>query len=117
MNGSIVEIAVFNTTAVAVSLELLRVSTIGTGTAVTVANHEAVAVSTLLPKKDFTSTAPTKVTGAIVATTLGASVGAGMIWTFGDKGLTTGLAGTGVGICLFPVGTGQACDVYFVWDE
>jgi hypothetical protein len=118
VNANILEIGVFNTTAVAVSFELLRVSTIGTGTAVTAVLHEAVGgAAACLPKKDFSSTAPTKVTGAIMAFTLGASVGSAFVLTFGGHGVSTGLGGTGNGLCLFPVGTGQACDVYFVWEE
>jgi hypothetical protein len=48
---------------------------------------------------------------------LGAAIGSGVIWTFGDRGITI-LLGTanGVGITV-PTGTGQICDDYFDWDE
>jgi hypothetical protein len=49
--------------------------------------------------------------------TLGAAAGAGIIWTFGDKGIivTSGTT-NGIGITV-PQGTGQICDLYIVWDE
>jgi hypothetical protein len=48
---------------------------------------------------------------------LGAAIGAGVIWTFGDQGIRipTGTA-NGVGVVV-ENGTGQACQVYMVWDE
>ena len=48
---------------------------------------------------------------------LGAAVGAGVIWTFGDVGIsiTKGIA-NGVGI-IVATGTGQVLDWYAVWDE
>jgi hypothetical protein len=51
---------------------------------------------------------------------LGAAIGSGIIWTFGG-GKTPGLivpntANDGMGI-IIPTGTGQVCDIYFVWDE
>lgn len=48
--------------------------------------------------------------------TLGAAIGAGVIETFGGDGMEAGL-GTTVGIGVVPVGTGQVCEVTFVWDE
>jgi hypothetical protein len=47
---------------------------------------------------------------------LGAAAGAGGILTFGDNGLEHDL-GTTKGLGLVPIGTGQVCEVYFVWDE
>jgi hypothetical protein len=46
----------------------------------------------------------------------GAAVGSGGILTFGDTGLEGDLGAT-AGFGLVPVGTGQVCEVYFVWDE
>jgi hypothetical protein len=118
VNGQLVEIGVFNTTATAVQFEILRVSTIGTGTAVTAVLHEAqAAAAACLPKRDFTSTAPTKITGAAYTFHVAAGAGNGVVLTFGGVGLSTGVAGTGNGLCLFPIGTGQACAVTFVWEE
>lgn len=43
--------------------------------------------------------------------------GAGVIWTFGDKGIVvpSGTA-NGIGV-IVPTGTGQLCDLDFTWDE
>lgn len=48
---------------------------------------------------------------------IGAAIGSGVIWTFGDRGLTIAL-GTANGIGPHvPTGTGQIGDDYFDWDE
>lgn len=47
---------------------------------------------------------------------IGAGAGNGTVFTFGDAGLETELGATS-GIGILPVGTGQICEVYFVWDE
>jgi hypothetical protein len=46
----------------------------------------------------------------------GAAKGSGAVLTFGDEGLEGDLGATS-GLGLVPVGTGQVCEVYFVWDE
>lgn len=118
VNAAIVEIGVSNTTATAVSLKVVRVSTTGTqGTALTEVTHDTVGATSACQAFNTHSVAPTITAGDIVACTLGAAIGSGWVWTFGSRGLSTGLAGTSNGVALVPVGTGQACDVYFVWDE
>ena len=53
---------------------------------------------------------------------LGAAVGSGVIWTFGDSGIQIGLPDAvelvtnGIGLIL-ENGTGQICQSYFIWDE
>ena len=47
---------------------------------------------------------------------LGAAIGSGGIFVMGENGLETALGAT-AGIGLVPVGTGQVCEVDFVWDE
>jgi hypothetical protein len=47
---------------------------------------------------------------------LGAQIGAGGILTFGDNGLRCALGST-IALAIQPIGTGQVCEVYFVWDE
>jgi hypothetical protein len=48
---------------------------------------------------------------------LGAAIGAGVIWTFGDAGIRIPVgAANGVGVVV-ENGTGQACQIYAVWDE
>ena len=115
----IYEIGVFNTTATAVALHLVRMTTAGTpGTA-------AAATATHVPEDSapvaavrgtYTSTAPTT-TDAGYRCVLGATIGSGCIWTFGDSGLVIpAVTAAGVGIVV-DNGTGQACQVYFVWQE
>jgi len=63
------------------------------------------------------STGPT-ITGGFYATaTLGAAAGAGIIWTFGERGILIPKGtGNGVGIVV-ATGTGQILDWYIIWDE
>jgi hypothetical protein len=48
---------------------------------------------------------------------IGAAIGAGVIWTFGDTGIVipVGVA-NGVGV-MIENGTGQISQIYFIWDE
>lgn len=118
VRGWVVEIAVWNTTATQVQLAVQRVSTAGTWTSLTeVAHEDAVAAATCTAVHTATGTPPTLVAGTLRVAQLGAAVGSGVIWTFGDRGLSVGALGTGNGIVVVPLGTGQACLVDFTWDE
>lgn len=115
----IVEIGVFNTTATAVALKLVRISTAGTpgstATSNQVTDPEGPA-SIALAKGTYTSTGPT-IADLGYRCVLGAAVGSGVVWTFGDAGLVIpATANTGVGIVV-ENGTGQACQCYVCWDE
>jgi hypothetical protein len=122
-NPLIYEVGVFNTTAVAVAVALRRATAVGTpGTGrdeVFIddegsASSGATAVATLL---DTHTVAPTFITGNVRVAPLGAAIGSGVIWTFGERGLRIP-SGTGNGICIIPLtGTGQILDVYFEWSE
>jgi len=112
------EVSVTNTTAVAVAMALRRITalgTAGTGQAEIYEDDESqTAIATLL---DTWTVTPTFVTGNLRVVTLGAAIGSGVIWTFGENGLEIP-TGTGSGIVLVPlVGTGQICDVSFSWSE
>ena len=112
------EIGVFNTTATAVVVNVQRLTARGTpGTGITAAKHEAgSAAAGCTPYQ--THTADATAGDEIVRATLGAAVGSGMVWTFGDYGLIIpdGANTAGIGL-LCPVGTGQILDFYIVWDE
>jgi hypothetical protein len=117
----LVEVGVFNSTATAVQVGLIRLTTAGTSTAVVGVyedDNSQSAVAT--PRNTHSSTGPTIATVAIRLATLGAAIGSGIIWTFGG-GKTPGLVipnTTGDGIGLYtPTGTGQICDVSWTWDE
>jgi hypothetical protein len=114
----LLEVGVWNTTATAVSISLRRFTVAGTGGAGMTEAYEDdnvhVPVATI---SDTDTGGPTFRTGALRIATLGAAVGSGVIWTFGGDGAMIE-AGTANGIGIVPwVGTGQICDVYFVWSE
>jgi len=113
----VVEVGVFNTTTVATNVALRRLTTAGTqGAALDELSEdpEITPVGTLF---NTHSAGPTITAGQYAIGDLGAAIGAGVIWTFGGKGLRIP-AGTGNGMGLtVPNGTGQIWDFYFVWEE
>lgn len=115
----IVEIGVTNTTSTAVAIKLCRITTAGTaGSTITsaAASDPENAASVALLKAAWSSTAPTTVDLGY-RTQLGAAVGSGFVFTFGAGGLAIpNTASQGIGI-LVENGTGQALQVYYVWDE
>jgi hypothetical protein len=111
------EIGVTNTSATALTVAVARFTTatnVGAGLA---ENGEDDSVSVAEATVFAGHTGDGGVGGVVRQASLGAAVGAGIIWTFGGNGLVIP-AGTanGVGI-ITPVGTGQICDCYIVWDE
>ena len=120
LNLHVVEVGVFNTTTTAVDMGLYRFAS-GPGTvgaAITKGPmDQPLGVSAALAYTTHTAGAPTLT--PLVRAELGAAIGAGMVWTFGGYGIElTAAGGTVNGLVLMPpIGTGQVCDVYFVWDE
>lgn len=117
-SGRIREIGITNTTATAVELYLARLTTAGTqGTGLTEAAHHPDAVAASCTAFEAHTVAPTLGDDLGYRAALGASVGSGVIWTFGAEGLLipTGTA-NGVGV-LVENGTGQITQAYIVWDE
>lgn len=116
----LVEVGVTNTTAVAFECSLKRLST-GTGTqgtAQTVVYEENDANFTAKgdPRDTHTVTPTTIVAGEIRRASIGASIGSGVIWTFGGRGLYIP-SGTTNAVAVMPMtGTGQISDVYWSWD-
>lgn len=112
------EVGVFNTTATAVAVSLVRFSnTTGQGAGLTEVQwdveHDPVPVITAFAGH----TADSAVGSAIRQAALGAAVGSGVIWTFGDMGLLINIGtANGVGI-ICPTGTGQILDFYLDWEE
>src|SRR6187431_926867 len=107
VTARIVEVGVFNTTAVAVNVALTRfTAATNVGAGLTEAKHRpesAAATCTGFAGHSADGTAGEILTQA----SLGAAVGSGVIWTFGDSGIFT-LIGTANGIgVLVPTGTGQ----------
>lgn len=116
--GRIREIGVFNTTTSALALALRRLTTAGTqGTGLTEAPHEPTAPAASCSAFDTHTANPTLGDDLGYRASLGAAIGAGVIWTFGDAGLLIPVGtGNGIGV-IVATGTGQICDAYIVWDE
>lgn len=113
----LVEVGITNTTVTAVEMSLSRVSTTGTqGSAVTATYEEDDANFTAKGDPRQTHTVAPTLGTEVRRASIGASIGSGVIWTFGGRGLKIP-SGTTNGIALLPlVGTGQICDVYWSWD-
>lgn len=111
------EVGVFNTTSTALAVSLARfTNATGVGAGLT-----EVAYDEAGPAPNCTGFAGHTADGAVGSplrqASLGAAIGSGVIWTFGDTGILVA-AGTANGIGLIcPTGTGQVCDYYFDWDE
>jgi hypothetical protein len=116
----LVEVGVFNSTATAAVVKLARLTTAGTqGSGITAAYEDDNSQSAVATAKDTHTVGPT-ITNALRQASLGAAIGSGVIWTFGG-GKTPGLVipnttADGIGLVI-ATGTGQVCDVAFVWDE
>jgi hypothetical protein len=112
------EIGVWNTTSTAFNVAVRRLTSAGTqGAALDELPWDPdtpAATGTLV---NTHTVGPTITAGFYAIGDIGASIGSGIIWTFGDNGLRIPKGtGNGIGI-LVPNGTGQVCDVYVVWDE
>jgi hypothetical protein len=119
VNFRLREIGVFNTTATACALKLVRLSTAGTqGSGLTESPHDASSVAASCTAFNTHTVAPTIANDLGYNASLGAAIGSGIIWTFGgDTGINVNVGtGNGVGI-IVATGTGQICDFWFMWDE
>jgi hypothetical protein len=112
------EVGVFNTTNTACDVKLVRLTTAGTpGASQTETKHDPdSATASCSFNTTYTSTGPTLEDLGYRAS-LGAAIGAGVIWTFGDQGIRIPVGtANGVGVVV-ENGTGQACQIYASWDE
>lgn len=112
----LVEAGVFNTTTTACTAAVGRATAAGTqaGAVTEISEDEGITpVATVFTSQSADAT----IAGLATTASLGAAIGAGVIWTFGGKGLHAP-AGTANGFVLTcPTGTGQFEDFYFVWEE
>ena len=113
----LVECGVFNTTTTAFAVSLNRYTVGGTvGAAITEVSADDPAFVPLTVATGVNSTAST-VGGPYAQASIGAAIGAGVIWTFGKSGIyIPGTADMGATL-IVPTGTGQHFDFYWVWDE
>jgi len=115
--GTIREIGITNTTATAVALKVIRLSATGTQGAVLVETKHDPNSGAALCEGFTTHTVTAANTDLGYRTVLGAAIGSGVIWTFGDTGLVIALGtSNGVGV-MVENGTGQVCQAYICWDE
>jgi hypothetical protein len=115
----LVEVGVTNTAITAFEVSLKRVSTTGTqGAAQTVVYEESdVGFTAKGDPRTSHTVLPTLVAGEIRRASIGASIGSGIIWTFGGRGLFLP-SGVANGFALMPIdGTGQISDIYWSWDS
>jgi hypothetical protein len=108
------EVGLFNSTVTACTYELVSVTGGTPGATVTAYPHRTnqLATPTCLAKQLYTGTSTAVKTGYRMV--LGAAIGSGAILTFGADGVSCAFSAS---LALIPVGTGQVCEVYFVWDE
>lgn len=118
VGAKIREIGAFNTTAVAVPIKLVRLTSAGTqGAGLTEAEHDPDGAAASCTAFDTHSANPSLGDDLGYRAVLGAAVGSGVIWTFGDQGIRIPVGtGNGVGI-IVATGTGQVLDWWVVWDE
>jgi hypothetical protein len=113
------EVGLFNTTAVAVCVALYRLTSAATQGAalVEVSETDPVQVALATAFAGHTAGTPVGTNLELRRASLGAAIGSGIIWTFGDRGLEIpNTTADGVGV-IVPTGTGQILDYYISWDE
>ncbi len=121
--GTLREVGCFNTTATAVEIFLTRLTAVGTaGALLTESAYNPKGPPALCTVNTTHSADATLGDDLGYRAVLGAAVGSGVIWTFGDSGIVIGLPDAvelvtnGIGIIL-ETGTGQICQTWFTWDE
>lgn len=112
------EIGIFNTTAVACSVKLARLSAAGTkGAGITASIMNIVDPAAAVMTAFQAHTVAPAYTDLGYRAQIGAAIGAGVIWTFDDWELTLANVAT-QGLALMPdSGTGQILDWYVKWIE
>ena len=116
VGGKVREIGITNTTAVAFAAAVCRfTNATGVGAGLTEVDYDAANPA------QCTGFAGHTADGAVGANlryaSIGAAIGAGIVWTFGDSGLLIAVGtANGIGI-ICPTGTGQIFDYWIDWDE
>jgi len=117
--GRIRTIGITNTTTTAFAAAIALASAAGTqGAALTEMKHDGTINATGPQLTAFnTHTADATIVGAFKQRTIGAAMGAGADWSFGEEGILIP-PGTANGIVIIcPTGTGQIFDFEIEWDE
>ncbi len=110
------EVHVFNTTATAVAVVLRAFTATGTqGSGITEVEHDPGSPPPLGTVFDTHTVTPTITAGSLAQAQLAAAVGGGVVWIFNNGIVIPTGVGNGVGV--LSVGTGQLCDLTFIWEE
>lgn len=112
----IVEVGVWNTTTTAMAVGIARATATGTQGAGLTEVCEDDDSRTIVATGFNTHTADATVGACIRQASLGAFIGAGVIWTF-PKGIVLDKATTSGLVIVCPTGTGQHLDFYIAWEE
>jgi len=114
----LIEVGVFNTTANAVAVGLAVCTATGTQAGTLTEYVEDDPSAAAAAEGAFTSqSSDSTVAATIRQASLGAAIGSGIIWTFGDTGLLIP-EGTANGVIInCPTGTAQHLDFYLVWTK
>jgi hypothetical protein len=117
-SGRLREVGVFNTTAVAVAVSLVRfTNATGVGAGLTEVEWDEESSGPVQCTGFAGHTADGAVGSPLRYASLGAAVGSGVIWTFGGNGIRIKIGtANGLGI-IAPTGTGQILDFYYDWEE
>lgn len=110
------EVGLFNTTTTACTYRLVNFTGGTPGTGQTERKHRRNSAAATAAVSGLWTADATIGEDTGYRLVVGAAVGAGGILTFGAEGVEAELGATS-GLGLVPVGTGQVCEVYFVWDE
>lgn len=117
VGGKVRECGVFNTTATAVAVALARLTAAGTpGAGLTEGKYDPNGAAASMTGFAGHTVAAT-VGDTVRQASLGAAIGSGVIWTFGDTGIIVPVGtANGAGV-IVPTGTGQVSDYHLDWDE
>ena len=113
----VVEVGVFNTTSTAFAVALQRATATGTQGAALTEISEDTDYSPVTTAFNTHTADATITAGEFAQASIGAAVGAGVIWTFGKNGLKIDPGTTNGVVLTAPTGTGQVFDFYYIWDE
>lgn len=111
------EVHVFNTTTTATDMALRQFTATGTqGAGAVEIPHDpgqSAAQGTTFLSHTVT---PTITAGEFARASLAAAIGGGVVWVFNDGLLIPAGTANGIGV-IVGTGTGQICDLTFIWDE
>lgn len=111
------EVGVFNTTTTAFTVGVGVATALGTVAGALTEFCEDDPGHTVLAIGNTSHSADATIAAVVRQASVGAAIGAGVVFTFGENGLYRP-EGTGNGVVLTcPTGTAQFFDFYFLWDE